>query len=225
MIDAMTSSGPVRLVIFDCDGVLVDSERIAVRVQREVLAGMGWPLEEGEIVRRFIGRSAQSIGAIVEEQLGHGAGARWDEWFHRRHREEVDAGLPLVDGIADALDGILPHVATCIASGGDHVKMRHTLGVTGLWPRFEGRIFSSTEVARGKPAPDVFLYAAERMGVDPAACVVIEDSRYGVEAARAAGMRAFGFAGGLTPGERLVGPGTTVFHDMRELPKLLGFAA
>jgi len=95
------------------------------------------------------------------------------------------------------------------------------LDLTGLWDRFEGRIFSATEVAHGKPAPDLFLHAAERMGVDPAACAVVEDSRYGVEAARAAGMRAFAYGGGLTPPERLAGPGTVVFDDMRELPGLL----
>jgi beta-phosphoglucomutase-like phosphatase (HAD superfamily) len=99
--------------------------------------------------------------------------------------------------------------------------MRYTLGLARLYDRFAGRIFSASEVARGKPAPDLFLYAAERMGVDPTACAVIEDSRYGVEAARAAGMLALGFAGGLTAAEYLRGPGTLVFNDMRELPRLL----
>ncbi|NUU26488.1 MAG: HAD family phosphatase [Streptomycetaceae bacterium] len=218
------TGAPVRLVIFDCDGVLVDTERIAVRVQTEVLAALGWPMPEDEIIHRFIGRSAQAIRAAVDERLGAGAGARWDEAFHRRHREEVDVSLTAVDGVADALDGIQPHVTTCVASGGDHAKMRHTLGVTNLYPRFEGRIFSSTEVAQGKPAPDVFLHAATRMGVDPAACVVVEDSHYGVLAARAAGMRSFAYAGGLTPATRLAGPDTVVFEDMRKLPELLGYA-
>src|SRR5207247_3193044 len=97
---------------------------------------------------------------------------------------------------------------TCVASSGTHERMRYTLGLTGLYDRFAGRIFSSSEVARGKPAPDIFLYAADRMGVDPASCAVVEDSRYGVEAARAAGMHVFGFAGGLTVAERLRGPST-----------------
>jgi beta-phosphoglucomutase-like phosphatase (HAD superfamily) len=100
--------------------------------------------------------------------------------------------------------------------------MRYTLGLTGLYERFEGRIFSASEVARGKPAPDLFLYAAERMGVEPTACAVIEDSRYGIEAARSAGMRAFAYAGGLIPARLLEGPGTVVFDDLRELPRLLG---
>jgi beta-phosphoglucomutase-like phosphatase (HAD superfamily) len=100
--------------------------------------------------------------------------------------------------------------------------MRLTLGATGLWPRFDGRIFSATEVKRGKPAPDLFLHAAARMGFAPPECAVVEDSRLGVTAARAAGMRSFGYAGGLTPSEQLEGPDTVVFTDMRELPRLLG---
>jgi beta-phosphoglucomutase-like phosphatase (HAD superfamily) len=102
--------------------------------------------------------------------------------------------------------------------------MRYTLGLARLYDRFAGRIFSASEVARGKPAPDLFLYAAERMGVDPTACAVVEDSRYGVEAARAAGMLALGFAGGLSAAEHLRGPGTLVFNDMRELPRLVACA-
>lgn len=100
--------------------------------------------------------------------------------------------------------------------------MRFTLGITGLFPRFEGRIFSATEVQHGKPAPDLFLHAARTMGIAPEACAVVEDSRYGLQAARAAGMRAFAYAGGMTPADRLEGPSTVVFDDMRRLPGLLG---
>jgi beta-phosphoglucomutase-like phosphatase (HAD superfamily) len=99
--------------------------------------------------------------------------------------------------------------------------MRFTLGLTGLYDRFAGRIFSASEVARGKPAPDLFLHAARQMGVEPLRCAVVEDSRWGVEAARAAGMCAFGYAGGLTPAERLAGPDTIVFEEMRQLRQLL----
>ena len=108
-----------------------------------------------------------------------------------------------------------------MASSGTHDKMRYTLGLTGLYDRFAGRIFSASEVARGKPAPDLFLHAAKQMGVEPAACAVVEDSRHGVAAARAAGMLALGYAGGLTAAEHLRGPGTIVFDDMRDLPSLL----
>ncbi|GAA4843663.1 HAD-IA family hydrolase [Kitasatospora terrestris] len=210
---------PIELVVFDCDGVLVDSERIALRVQVALGAEFGWPLTEQDVVERFIGRSTASIGEQVAERLGAAAAAAWGRRFEELHREQVDTGLEPVDGLPEALDAIA--LPTCVASSGSHAKMRHTLGRTGLHGRFEGRIFSATEVARGKPAPDLFLHAARRMGVDPAACAVVEDSAPGVAAARAAGMRAFGYAGGLTPAERLAGPGTVVFHDMRELPGLL----
>ncbi|WP_405594724.1 HAD family hydrolase [Streptomyces sp. NBC_01410] len=209
---------PIELVIFDCDGVLVDSERIAARVQVALGAELGRPLTEDEVIDRFIGRSSASIREQVSARLGHETAAIWWERFEQLHREAVDAGLSPVEGLSDALDAIT--LPTCVASSGSHEKMRHTLGRTGLYERFAGRIYSATEVARGKPAPDLFLYAAQHMGVDPAACVVVEDSRPGVEAARAAGMRAFGYAGGLTPAERLEGADTVVFHDMRKLPHL-----
>ncbi|WP_330334205.1 HAD family hydrolase [Streptomyces sp. NBC_00536] len=210
---------PVELVIFDCDGVLVDSERIAQRLQVDLGAELGWPLTPDEVVERFIGRSKQSICEQIAQRLGAETADLWWEQLMLRHREAVDAGLEAVDGLPEALAGITE--AVCVASSGSHEKMRHTLGVTGLYERFAGHIFSSTEVSRGKPAPDLFLHAARRMGVDPAACVVVEDSRPGVQAARAAGMRSFGYVGGLTPAERLEGPGTIVFDDMRELPVLI----
>ncbi|MFI5547795.1 HAD family hydrolase [Streptomyces sp. NPDC051815] len=213
---------PVELVIFDCDGVLVDSERIAARVQVALGAELGWPLTEDEVVDRFIGRSSASVREQIAVRLGEQTADLWDRRFALLHREAVDAGLSPVDGLPEALAAIT--LPTCVASSGSHEKMRHTLGRTGLYDRFAGRIFSATEVARGKPAPDLFRYAARRMGVDPAACVVVEDSAPGVEAARAAGMRSFGYAGGLTPAERLRGPGTVLFDDMRDLPALVAAA-
>lgn len=210
---------PIELVIFDCDGVLVDSERIALRIQVALGAELGWPLTEDEVIDRFIGRSSGSIQEQIGERLGQETAAIWWERLMELHREEVDRGLSAVDGLPEALDAIT--LPTCVASSGSHEKMRHTLGRTGLYERFAGRIYSAAEVVHGKPAPDLFLYAAQRMGVDPAACAVVEDSRPGVQAARAAGMRAFGYAGGLTRAERLEGPGTVVFDDMRKLPGLI----
>ncbi|MFE5626210.1 HAD family hydrolase [Streptomyces virginiae] len=210
---------PIELVIFDCDGVLVDTERIATRIQVSLGAELGWPLTEGDVVDLFMGRSNASVREQIAARLGEETAGIWEKRFVQLHREAVDAGLTAVDGLPEALDAIT--LPTCVASSGSHEKMRHTLGRTGLHDRFAGRIYSATEVARGKPAPDLFLYAAQRMGVDPAACAVVEDSRPGVDAARAAGMRAFGFGGGMTPAERLEGPGTRVFHDMRDLPGLI----
>jgi HAD superfamily hydrolase (TIGR01509 family) len=210
---------PLELVIFDCDGVLVDSERISVRIDAVVLAELGWPLTEAEVVERFMGRTEEYMLSEIEAQLGRPLGHDWDSRFRHLYREAFEAELGPVDGVVEALDRIA--ATTCVASSGSHEKIRYSLGLAGLYERFEGRIFSASEVANGKPAPDLFLHAAERMGVEPAACAVVEDSRYGVEAARAAGMRAFGYAGGLTPRHRLEGPGTVVFDHMCELPGLL----
>ena len=213
--------GPIELVIFDCDGVLVDSERLAVRVESEFLTELGWPLREADIVERFMGRTDQYMNEAIEAELGDRLPGDWKDQFHRRYREAYAAELVPVDGVLDALDQIEATTPTCVASSGSHDKLRFTLGHTGLYRRFEGRIFSGYEVANGKPAPDLFLHAAARMGAEPARCAVVEDSHYGVLAARAAGMRVFGYAGGLTPPERLRGEATVLFEDMRELPRLL----
>ncbi|MFF0575686.1 HAD family hydrolase [Streptosporangium saharense] len=210
---------PIELVIFDCDGVLIDSERLAVRLHVAVGAELGWPLTEAEVIEGFIGRSIVSNGERIAARLGPGRAALWLERFERLHRVAVDAELTPVDGILDVLDALT--LPSCVASGGSHDTMRRTLGRTGIHRYFEGRIFSASEVAHGKPAPDLFLHAARRMGVHPSACVVVEDSKYGVQAARAAGMRALGYTGGLTPARWLEGPNTTVFDDMRDLPGLL----
>jgi HAD superfamily hydrolase (TIGR01509 family) len=210
---------PISLVIFDCDGVLVDTERIAVRIDVIVLAELGWPMTEAEVVERFMGRSDEEMTADIEAHLGRPLPASWEEPFRHLYRQAFEAELEPVAGVVEALDAIA--IPTCVASSGTHEKIRFTLGLTGLYERFAGRIFSVSDVARGKPAPDLFLHAADRMGVPPPQCAVVEDSRYGVEAARAAGMRAFGYAGGLAPKGALAGPHTIVFEDMRELPGLL----
>jgi HAD superfamily hydrolase (TIGR01509 family) len=208
----------VGLVIFDCDGVLVDSERLAVRVEAQLLATLGWPLGEDEILERFVGRSDAHMLAGIERALGREV-PEWPALYRAALTEAFHAALVPVDGVADALDALT--LPTCVASSGTIDKVRLTLGLTGLLDRFDGRIFSATEVAAGKPAPDLFLHAAARMGVPPAACVVVEDSVAGVEAARRAGMRCLGYAGGLTPASWLTGPGTTVFDDMAALVPLL----
>jgi HAD superfamily hydrolase (TIGR01509 family) len=209
-----------ELVIFDCDGVLIDSERLAVRVDVKMLRELGWPLTEPEVIERFVGRSDRDTRAAIEAHLGRRLPEGWDEQMNRLYREAFAAELTPVAGIVEALDAI--SAPTCVASSGTHDHLRYTLGLTGLYERFAGRIFSAEDVREGKPAPDLFLFAAERMGVAPAACVVVEDSHSGVLAARAAGMEVLAFAGGLTPARLLTGPGTTVFDAMRELPGLLG---
>jgi HAD superfamily hydrolase (TIGR01509 family) len=209
----------VELVILDCDGVLIDSERLAVKVDVQVLRELGWPLSEAEVIERFVGRSDRDTQAAIEAHLGHPLPAGWDQRFKPLYEEAFEAALAPVEGVLGALDRIA--VPTCVASSGTHEYLRYTLGLTGLYDRFAGRIFSAEDVANGKPAPDLFLRAAEQMGAKPQACVVVEDSRSGVEAARAAEMRTLAFAGGLTPAELLEGPDTIVFENMRDLPRLL----
>ncbi|WP_069467527.1 HAD family hydrolase [Actinacidiphila rubida] len=208
-----------ELVIFDCDGVLVDSEKIAVKIDVLMLADLGWPMSEDEVVERFVGRSYADMARAIGEHLGRPLPDGWDAPYRRSYREAFERELTPVDGVVEALDALT--LPSCVASSTSHEGLRHTLGLTGLYERFDGRIFSAAEVARGKPAPDLFLHAARSLGVEPRRCVVVEDSRYGVEAARAAGMRAFGYCGGLTPGEWLRGDDTVVFDDMRELVGLI----
>jgi HAD superfamily hydrolase (TIGR01509 family) len=208
-----------RLVIFDCDGVLVDSEPIAVRIDVEMLAEVGVTMSEEEVIERYVGRSPEVMVAETEARLGRPVPEGWFDGGEARIRRAYATELQPVPGIAEALEAIADPV--CVASSSAQENIRYKLELTGLYQRFAGHIFSATEVANGKPAPDLFLHAASRMGVAPDECVVVEDSRYGVQAARAAGMDVFGFAGGLTPPDVLEGPRTVVFDDMRKLPELL----
>ncbi|MDT9688793.1 HAD family hydrolase [Streptomyces sp. P9(2023)] len=210
----------VELVIFDCDGVLVDSERIYCRVDREVFASLGAEFTEAEVVEQFVGSSSEMLTAILEERLGRSLEPGWHQAYRHLYDAALDAELTVVKGVTDALDHL--EVPFCLASNGSHATIRRNLTRVGLQDRFEGRIFSARDVARGKPAPELFLHAAATMGVPPERCAVVEDSPYGVQAARSAGMRAFGYCGGLTRADRLTGAGTVVFDDMSQLPKLLG---
>jgi HAD superfamily hydrolase (TIGR01509 family) len=208
----------IRSVIFDCDGVLVDSEIISNRVLAEVLTEIGLPTTTEESTATFKGRAWKQCLARIEERLGGPAPPDLGERYRVARDEALQAVRP-VRGIEDALARI--DLPDCVASSGDHAKMRLTLGITGLYERFEGRIFSATEVGGvGKPAPDLFLYAAERMGFDPASTAVIEDSAPGVLAGVAAGMTVFAYAEN-GEGSALAGAGGHVFEDMAELPGLL----
>jgi HAD superfamily hydrolase (TIGR01509 family) len=208
-----------ELVIFDCDGVLVDSEPISIRIDAIMLAEYGLPMSEEEIIDRFVGRSPSVMREAIEEHLGRPLPDDWNARFRPLFNESFENELRPIDGIEQALDEI--SALTCVASSSEPDRLDYKLRLTGLYDRFAGRIFSARQVRNGKPAPDLFLYAAERMHVDPGACAVVEDSQYGVQAARAAGMDAFGYAGSVTPAHMLEGPGTTVFDDMRDLPRLL----
>lgn len=218
----MTQS-PVDLVIFDCDGVLVDSERICIKVDAMIMADLGCTFTEAEIIERFVGSSTEVYTAAVEERLGRSLEKGWQQQYEHLYDAAFEAELTAVDGIAEVLGRLT--TAVCVASNGDHAGIRRSLEIADLTGHFKDHIFSATDVRRGKPAPDLFQHAARSMGVQPERCAVIEDSAYGVQAARAAGMRAFGYCGGLTPASRLEGAGTVVFDDMRDLPELLATAA
>lgn len=215
----MPVASPFDLVIFDCDGVLVDSERLSIEVDRRVLADLGWSLSHSEILHRFVGRSAAHFRAEIERQLGVPLSDDWEAPYQSWYEDAFSRELTAVPGVKAALDEI--PTRTCVASSGSHAKIRRTLGLTGLLSRFAGRIYSADDVVEGKPAPDLFLHAADSLGVAPRRCAVVEDSRFGAQAARAAGMQVFGYAGGLTPPEWLEQEGATVFSDMRVLPALL----
>jgi HAD superfamily hydrolase (TIGR01509 family) len=207
------------LVIFDCDGVVVDSERIVHEVFGEFIRSLGAELDAVRMNELFLGRRLDDCLVIVEGITGRPTPPdALERYRDRRDRVLLERVQPIA-GVREMLETLI--VPYCIASSGDHAKMRTTLGATGLLPLFEGRLYSATEVARGKPAPDVFLLAAQRMGAAPARTAVIEDSVNGVLAGCAAGMTVFGFAG-LVPAFDLAAAGAArTFTQMRELPALL----
>jgi HAD superfamily hydrolase (TIGR01509 family) len=205
-----------ELVIYDCDGVLVDSEPISVRIDAQVLTELGWPITEAGVAERFVGRSHAYMVSEIEAHLGRSLPSDWDAETGPRYRQAFEAELQPVPGIVAALDAIA--VPGCVASSSGHERLRLTLGLVGLYDRFAGRIFSATDVENGKPAPDLFLYAAEQCGVAPESCVVVEDSPWGAQAARAAGMAVIGYAGGLTRAAALQEVATVLIEDMADLP-------
>jgi len=182
------------LIIFDCDGVLVDSERITTEVFSKVLeeeCGLSLSLEF--LLETFMGKSSQECLVIIEELLGHKPPISLETKYQNNINKALQESVTTIAGIEKALEDI--SIPYCVASGGSHEKMRTTLGKTKLLPYFEGKLFSSSDVPNGKPHPDVFLYAAKIMGcLNPSQCLVIEDSPLGVQGGIAAGMTVFGFA-------------------------------
>jgi HAD superfamily hydrolase (TIGR01509 family) len=214
----------IDLVIFDCDGVLVDSEVLSCRAHAEMLTRHGYPITADQVLVRFLGVSDREARMTVEAELGRSLPddfeAQINEAALRRYADDLRT-IPFVDEAIAAIP--LPK---CVASSGTPEKIRHGLRCAGLYDLLAPNIFSATEVKRGKPAPDLFLFAAEQMRASPARCVVIEDSVPGISGARAAGMTVLGFHGGshCRPGyaDTLRAAGaTTTFDDMRRLPDLI----
>lgn len=206
------------LVIFDCDGVLVDSERLTVVEESRMLTELGWPMTPEEVVVRFMGRSLASELAEIADHLGQDAADRFEADLVPRLSAIFDAELTAIDGVPELLAELDARgVPTCVASSGTPDGIRHKLERTGLRHHFGERISSAVEVVHGKPAPDLFLLAASRMGADPRRTAVLEDSVHGVTAGVAAGMTVFGYAGGLADAAGLAVAGAVLFEEMAEL--------
>lgn len=216
----MDLNNEIAAVIFDCDGVLVDSEPIANRLFHRCLVGLGLALTADQTNERFMGRSMPDCIAAVEAILGRAVAPQvWTE-LARQTEQAFDAELKAVSGVRTVLNTLkLPH---CVASSGSHAKIRHSLAITHL-DGFFNVICSADDVVPGKPAPDLFLHAAHCLGVTPARCAVIEDSRPGAIGAAAAGMQVLGYCERTTRAE-LEPICAHTFAHMSELPDLLGTA-
>ncbi|MGW5046829.1 HAD family hydrolase [Streptomyces griseoluteus] len=209
------------LILFDNDGVLVDSEPISNRHLAAYLTELGHPTTYDESIRDYMGSAMHRVHDIVLERTGEKLPVDFDDVFHARVFAAFKEELRPVAGVEEVLEKLTADgVPYCVASSGSHERIRVGHRVTGLDRWFDDdRIFSSQDVGRGKPAPDLFLYAAERMGVAPERCLVVEDSPLGVQAARAAGMDVYGFTA-MTPPEKLA-DATQLFSGMGELADLL----
>jgi len=215
---------PTGLTIFDCDGVLVDSEAMVCRVCARCFAEVGITMTAEEIGERYIGISDRSMIADLEIRYGRTLSADFQETMRRRINAVFETEPLTIDGVDTVLASLSGKI--CVASGSAPERVRRCLTLVGLLHYFDAHIFSASQVTRGKPAPDLFLFAAREMEIEPKECLVIEDSIHGVTAAVAAGMRVLGFAGAshCRPGhaELLLAAGASVtFHHMRELPGLL----
>ncbi|HVC28783.1 MAG TPA: HAD family hydrolase [Gammaproteobacteria bacterium] len=208
-----------ELVIFDCDGVLVDSEHITNTVLAELLNELGLSVNLNYMYEHFMGKSMSQCMGLITSMLGKSPPSNFEESYRERSRIALENGLRPVLGVPEMLQDL--QLPCCVASSGSHDKMRTTLSITGLLPRFAGRLYSVTEVAHGKPAPDVFLYAAAQCGAKPDTCAVVEDTPTGVAAGVAAGMIVFGYTGMIPAGRLQIAGAHHTFEHMRELNGLL----
>ena len=215
---------PVELVIFDCDGVLVDSEVISCRAHAETLTLHGYPITSEQVLQRFLGVSDREARLAIETELGRTLPDDFETQMKQAALRLYQDHLRLIPHVAETVEAL--ELPKCVASSGTPEKIRHGLSSAGLHDLLAPHLFSAVQVNRGKPAPDLFLFAAEQMKVRPERCIVIEDSVPGVTGARAAGMTVLGFHGGshCTPGHaamlKAAGAYET-FGDMRQLPALI----
>ena len=215
---------PVDLVIFDCDGVLVDSEVISCHAHAHALTRHGYPITAEQVLHRFLGVSDREARLIVETEMGRSLPDDFDDQVRQATLQFYAEDLRAIANAGEAIAAI--SLPKCVASSGTPEKIRHGLTCAGLYDTLAPHIFSAVQVKRGKPAPDLFLFAAEQMGAAPERCIVIEDSVPGVTGACAAGMTVLGFHGGshCVGGHaamlRKAGAAVT-FGDMRQLPALI----
>jgi HAD superfamily hydrolase (TIGR01509 family) len=212
------------LIIFDCDGVLVDSEVISCRAHADTLTHHGYPITADQVLKRFLGVSDREARLIIENEIGRSLPDDFEAQVKMATLKFYASDLRAIANVGAAIAAI--ELPKCVASSGTPEKIRHGLTCAGLYESLSPHIFSASQVERGKPAPDLFLFAAERMKAPPERCIVIEDSVPGVTGARAAGMIVLGFHGGshCAPGhaEMLRAAGAAVtFDDMRQLPGLI----
>ena len=213
------------LIIFDCDGVLVDSEVISCRAHAETLTRHGYPITADQVLDRFLGVSDREARLTIEAELGRSLPDDFEVQVKQATLQRYADDLRPVPYIREAIAAI--SLPKCVASSGTPAKIRHGLTCAGLYDVLAPHIFSAGQVKRGKPAPDLFLFAAEQMKASPARCIVIEDSIPGVTGAVAAGMTVLGFHGGShcrpSYADTLRGAGAAAtFDDMRQLTELIG---
>ncbi len=214
----------LRLVIFDCDGVLVDSEPVANRVVAAELAVLGWKMTPAEADRRFLGMTLTDMLPVIEQRLGRPVPPGWQDLLMQRLVEALEVQAEPVAGAPEALAGVSAlGLPWRVASNSSHAEMRAKFTRLGLLSVVAGRVHSHRDVMRGKPAPDLFFAAAAAEGVAPAECVVIEDSLPGVRAAAAAGMDCLAYAP-HSDGAVLRGSGAVPFHSMFDVPGLVAAA-
>ena len=215
-------------ILFDCDGVLVDSEPITNGVLRDMLNEAGWALSADECMRIFIGKTVRSEAARIEAHTGRPLTDAWMADFYARRNAELDQRLTAIEHIHGTIERVHTHHGGRIAcaSGADRHKVEMQLAKVGLTPYFAGRVFSGHEMPATKPAPDVYLAAAAALGVPPQRCLVVEDTVTGVAAGVAAGATVVGFSpspvGHGAPDALLAAGAVRVIADMSELPALLG---
>ena len=214
----------IKAILFDCDGVLVDSEPITNGVLRDMLEEIGWSMTHAECMQHFIGKLVRDERAAIEAHTGKPFSEDWLQSFYQRRNQALMDGLQIIPGALAAVQAAYAHTQGRIAcaSGADRFKVEMQLRQVGLAGLFEGRVFSGHEMPRSKPAPDVYLAAAAHLGVPGDQCLVIEDTSVGITAGVAAGATVWGLCPLPQAGAALLQAGAQrLFSSMAELPDLL----